>query len=1164
MLSEPLYWHPDAAHVTMEGLVFYSSGWLKTVCIVTAFFWLGYRAYQVLSKPVDELVGLLGLEVPVAPVVSLAGIKADGVLLHWKPPEQRSSVVKYLVRVNGIDIGDVAPQETSVTIANLQPNHHYVVRIVTLNSANFQAPSLPLRLKTLPASSEQFYNTSVHKDDYDTSEDNDSNPAPVVRPCKAFADAALPPPTPPPMTREHSNGQPRMKRTEPGRRNSPASQTADQASMAQESAESEVSIQQLTERLEALRRDIEEAEKQIADEEEEFQNARTSLMREKDEKKQTLKEREDASRELRKQVASLERANVAAQARKSTQEKLLHQKENERLKMKEDIARWESEIREMRADVERIEKDKIEYEDSSAKKLEELKSKHAEEIQTNKGLQEVIHKKGIEVETLEEQKRKSENGDDDGDQQNRSAAAEVEEDRQWLQTLSTLQQRYAAAWNIFQEAENANREARRQLAFLEQRRASQPHLFAAVPPQDVIPTRRGSQRRRTTSIRNEVVSSAAPGGFVMSTAPPFNTSVSSISPIFTNPNLYFNINNGMALPLPKNVSSFSPAEVEALTGGTPMSPTAGSLLPSGLFGDDADKIDLDGKDDLGLGSGFEALGKLQSGPGPLPGLGAPQTLEQSIQSPSSPVSIQSRSPSVFASPRDSNSHLSFYPATENIIDSDKRSIRSTSSSLVTGGNAPTTRFGNLFGLNRQRGKTLSDQGPPLGSLKGSQSHSMPRQDPNELDPIGTQRRRGSHSGAWLEAFTRSSSSKTAPAEPQSSPKHVATRRRAFNMFGSKGDPWLTTTLGLDRRPSSPRQGSTKSTETSLLPRPSTESQQRFGWPVDGSGQRSSPLGLDWSIINNSSWSRHPSRRPSTQYGSSASLGHDTMFGDIADFPATTRSPTQAPIGTRPQSSASLLPPSAPVPPTPPKQLNPTAPNFKSIFVRDKKAEKAEKAAEKAADKEAKKAEKSGEKKARSEKSDKSSRKEKDRTAASETFAMDSAKDTSPLDPRRSRDNRSISTAAESISSPRESLERFISQTPSESQTPSSIGKESFMQKLSRKSSSGKFFPAFGKEKGSLFSKKASEVGTPDETDEDGTGGSSVLGKSVDSITGSPSLGAGIGKDNRGSGLSWSSLKRIGKRGDKTPSLHESIASEATGDEEDGAAQSPAEGVLGPA
>lgn len=56
-----------------------------------------------LSKPVEELVALLGLEVPVAPIVSLAGIKADGVLLHWKAPDSRSSVLKYVIRINGID-----------------------------------------------------------------------------------------------------------------------------------------------------------------------------------------------------------------------------------------------------------------------------------------------------------------------------------------------------------------------------------------------------------------------------------------------------------------------------------------------------------------------------------------------------------------------------------------------------------------------------------------------------------------------------------------------------------------------------------------------------------------------------------------------------------------------------------------------------------------------------------------------------------------------------------------------------------------------------------------------------------------------------------------------------------------------------------------------------
>lgn len=60
------------------------------------------RAYQVLAKPVDELVNLLGLEVPVAPIVSLAGIKADGCILHWKAPDPRGSVTGYKVQLNGI------------------------------------------------------------------------------------------------------------------------------------------------------------------------------------------------------------------------------------------------------------------------------------------------------------------------------------------------------------------------------------------------------------------------------------------------------------------------------------------------------------------------------------------------------------------------------------------------------------------------------------------------------------------------------------------------------------------------------------------------------------------------------------------------------------------------------------------------------------------------------------------------------------------------------------------------------------------------------------------------------------------------------------------------------------------------------------------------------
>jgi hypothetical protein len=146
--------------------------------------------------------------------------------------------------------------------------------------------------------------------------------------------------------------------------------------------------------------------------------------------------------------------------------------------------------------------------------------------------------------------------------------------------------------------------------------------------------------------------------------------------------------------------------------------------------------------------------------------------------------------------------------------------------------------------------------------------------------------------------------------------------------------------------------------------------------------------------------------------------------------------------------------------------------------------------------------------------------------------------------RQSRDNFSISTADVSDASPRESLERSTSQTTSESHAHlSALGKETFMQKLSRKSSSSQFLP-FSKGKATLFSKKPSDIVTPDEKEEDA---SSFIGRSVESASNSPSIGT---PKDKASALSWSAIRRMGKRGDKTPSLHESVASEATGDEDE--------------
>jgi hypothetical protein len=89
---------------------------------------VAFRAYQVLTQPIEKLVQVLGLEVPVAPIVSLAGIKADGVLLHWKPPDQRASILKYVIRINGIDSGWHIGEDTGS--ANVLSWRHITTRDV--------------------------------------------------------------------------------------------------------------------------------------------------------------------------------------------------------------------------------------------------------------------------------------------------------------------------------------------------------------------------------------------------------------------------------------------------------------------------------------------------------------------------------------------------------------------------------------------------------------------------------------------------------------------------------------------------------------------------------------------------------------------------------------------------------------------------------------------------------------------------------------------------------------------------------------------------------------------------------------------------------------------------------------------------------------------------
>ncbi|EKG18502.1 Fibronectin type III [Macrophomina phaseolina MS6] len=1164
------------------------------VATCAALLWLVYRAWLVMVIKEDDLIKLLGLDVPAAPQVSLAGIKADGAVLHWEPAEPRSGVQAYQIKINGVFVEEVGPKDTSVNITNLKPATAYTVRVIAINHHNFHTQSEPLRFRTKLPSTDDFFDFTAYNRAVEVANDEEHENdekwwvEPKIVPCKAFLEPSSPLPATSDMVRSHSNSTSHPRRVTSGRRNSPASaNTYHQIDDSAEDSKSGETEAQLQAEGDKLRSDISTTRKAIDEEEKTFKDQKDVFSQRHNELKDELARKTAASTELRKEVVNLEKENQRAQAKKSAEEKALQQKLNERKKMQDDVQRFKVEMDDMAAEIERIGHQKVEYQQTAEQKAQELRDKHTEELQIIRALEESVREMGIQNRILEEERKKYEGAEGDIDAELRAQWAE--EERQWNERIRGLQQRYQAAWAALQAADRAYNEAQNQFQILSNRAASQSQMFRPPPVLDAAPSRRTSQRRRqhAGSVGQESFSVAP--GFPVTTAPYNNNSITSISPTITTSTPFFNFANG-AVPISNRESSFSPAEIEMLTGGAPMSPNAGALLPSDLFSNEtdrsADEAESEYKPDFDEDRNSSgSLGVMQDVLA-IPGLGALQARETANRSPSSPASAQSRSPSLFASPRGSSNQLPIghYPQ-DSGKEADAMSVKSLSGSTRgVSGSTLQSRFGQLF--NRQRGKTMSDEGPALGSLKPSQSHSMPRPEHGDLDPIGTQRRRGSHSGgtSWMDSMSKPFRSSTGTSS--GSPSHVQTRKRGFKLFPSKEEePSWPPAFGVERPPS-PRPGSTRSFGDLIqLPRPSTESSQRFGWgPAEPPAQRSSPLNHNVELGYNtmSGFSRHPSRRPSVQYGPSSGLGYDDVVDDNFDFAPATRSPPQAPIGTRPPSQPQ------PTPATPPSgKLNPAAPVFKGLWGRSADKNKPEKE--------------------RPEKSSKSKSKHKSKSdsvdttdepfpsatattdfATSVTSTVPTVEtppntdflanlDVSPTSTRKSRDGRASTvtsnaeTASLSLSaswSPRASLDRSESRN-SESVTGTSVGKESWMSKLSRKGSSSKFqLPGFGgsiKEKSSGFFSRSPRV----DRDHDDDGYASNAGTepptpglvSSFSAASSPQVGPERSKEekraDRSSGLSWSSLRRKKKVGsEKAPSINESVASER--DEEDATAAANAE------
>ncbi|PWW75599.1 hypothetical protein C7212DRAFT_297518, partial [Tuber magnatum] len=708
---------------------------------LTALLWMCYRASSLFKIPIPALVKLLGLDLPDPPRVSLHGIAADTITLHWSLPEKAGSVAKHIIQINGINVGESEKRgETSVTVTGLNADHLYNVRVIAANSQNFQAPGQLIRLRTRRKS-------QASNEDAPLATGRDPNDdLPTIH--------SLPPaPEPQPPHHHHhrhhsasnnnNNNASTHRRTAKERKSSPAS--LGQQGQTESPAEEQHTVESLTASLEIVRQEIAETDAQLVHTEEEFKAAEAVLRAELDLLKEKKNEEDLGRQKLRAETRALEEGKRASEAIRSKTERALKGKEDEIKKMRNDSLRW---------DEERV---------AALQRVKEL-SKAAEESRehaqiTERGLQEEMKETQKAILEMEEEIRthvgdikaleaQREPWKAEEEAESKKVAEDEQKEVMWKERQRHLEVRYITVYNAYQVAEFDYMRSREALLGSQSRRGS-----AGTDP-IVLPAKKAKQRRnRNRKSRAQTIS--GPTGVAAQQDARFpdvsagSMSVGQTSVPFSgvmSPSPFFNIANGTV-----GAATESPGKgpfsmgLDRMSGGAPMSPTAKSLLPSNLFAFEDSPLSPKGSASL-----LEDGQSRHSGIDPL-GFIAPQ----------SPISSGSVSTSHVSSPRSSFHHIPMFPNMSSdgspggaehdnsisLLGSGLGQLGSSEEESISGGR----RFVKLFsgGFNRQRGKTIPlDGGPLLGSLKPNESHSFPKSPhPPGLDPIGTRRRSGSY-GGW--------------------------------------------------------------------------------------------------------------------------------------------------------------------------------------------------------------------------------------------------------------------------------------------------------------------------------------------------------------------------------------------------------------------------------
>lgn len=979
-----------------------------------------------------------------------------------------------------------ANQETAITVTGLKPSHFYNVRVIAVGANSFQAGSRTVRLRTFgrdgrPQLGNSRLPPNFEPDDHQPfaqREQGDENGTPRS-PVPGIETASMPD-AGPTLTREPSGTAVLPRRNTIGRRPSPSIGSVDQRPARKDST-SEAEVRELGEKFSSTKKELEDTIALIAKEEEDSKRLLDDLEHEKQQKKAEQKKKEEQTEKLKKEMGTTDRAMRSVLQRRLQLDKEVKAKQIERSRYEGSTVKMARQIHEMRRERESYEEQKNTIEEESDAKNRDLRDNnenlHAECAQ----LEADLKGKREQVKRLEDDRKKLPGGEDDAEWRER----ELERRQEWQQ------REHEWKMKLFQQ-DRKGRELDANLSNIKAQLVSIQSAFTIynqanasgaefdAPAQSQLKRR----SRHSNSLSNVGISPAPHFVALEPPAQPTGFSATRPPPGFAQPPY---------LDMSAALEGMDEDEFRALTAGAPLSPSATALLPSNIFTDD-EHDEHDAHDDM------DSPGSNPESTSPFAPMQA-AALEHDPQSPDS-----GRSASIFSSPHGSTQNLPFPPFPTD--DGDRQSLNqhagNFASPLPAPGPPAPNRLVSLFSLQRGKPAKGPEEPPELGSLKPGQSQSFPRQQ-DEMDGANT-RRRISLSN-WNNVFNRNS---VGPDTMDTYAPQTGTRgfsARNFLPFGSRAMTGVFERPGpFDHDQISPRPASIASAD---LPRPSTDSGSLWP-PQDQSGfHRSRRV---WSPADNNAWSRNPSRRPSI-HGSPSALkttlaSADDEILDEEDLLDPQVSPSQVGVIGRGPVKKSLA-----------KALNPAAPSFMGGIFKPK-------------------SEKDGSK-------DKAKSKEKGKARGS---PEDQPPQSSGNDFTAERSDSRLSISVQSRTSVCESqdslsLDQSFSNTPSD--PPASItttSPDNVVRKLFRKGSSSKFSlssrlggskkagPGSTTTNNSEREHRSSFGGSDDVLGASVTSaaGEDLLGKSFDSATSSPSIGATKTKDGRMSGRFLFMSKKKGK------------------------------------